>query len=331
MSFFKTKPTELRAVSTNHEEYAEKGRRLLRLAEEVGTRNGSRTSRLRDEESDFIHSYPSELDLQARQEIKLAVQAAEHFRIAGEHFWFESASAYALAAATAMEALKDPTKAAELFTEAAIVMEKVDSNFADEYYRRAISQHCDASQYNAGAMLEERMANNHARKKDFEASIEEYQRASKLYAAGDKHDSADRTKDRAAYFLGKVGRVQDAAFSYQRHATHQARQNTKKFNVPHVSLRAGVLLLSDCLRRSPELDYSEMRKMMEETYLLDCRFEESREHAFLVDLMQCVAHRDLDKFADALFSFDSLSEFDDLMLEALEGIKNAIVDRSNKS
>ena len=134
-------------------------------------------------------------------------------------------------------------------------------------------------------MLEERMASNHSKKKHVEASIEDYERASKLYTAANMHDSADRTRSRTAYLLGTVGRIRDAAYSYQSHAIGQTNQNIKKFNVPHSMLRAGALLLSDCLQRSPELDFSEIREMVEEIYSLDCRFEESREHAFLVDMM----------------------------------------------
>ena len=174
------------------------------------------------------------------------------------------------------------------------------------------------------------MALDHSKKNNFEASIEDYERASKLYTAAGMNDSADRTLDRTAYLLGKVGRVRDSAYSYQHHAICQANQNVKKFNIPRIMLRAGVLLLSDCLHQSPELDFSEIRQMMEEIYVLDCRFEESREHAFLVDMMQCIVRGDIDKFADCLFWFNSLAEFDDLMLDALEGIKNAVVERAEK-
>ena len=65
-------------------------------------------------------------------------------------------------------------------------------------------------------------------------------------------------------------------------------------------------------------------------YGLDCRFEDSREHAFLVDMMQCVVHGDLDKFAASLNEFNSLSKFDDILLEAWESIKNAVAEQSKK-
>eukprot|EP00578_Thalassiosira_sp_NH16_P007509 CAMPEP_0181112206 /NCGR_PEP_ID=MMETSP1071-20121207/19692_1 /TAXON_ID=35127 /ORGANISM="Thalassiosira sp., Strain NH16" /LENGTH=341 /DNA_ID=CAMNT_0023196165 /DNA_START=676 /DNA_END=1701 /DNA_ORIENTATION=- len=333
MPFTKTSRTHLRAVSLNHDEYALKAEKYLRQAEEVGARTSGRHARcigLEPQQNQCIMAYPSASELQTKHELKLTVQAAQGFRLAGEQYWFDSAKAYAKAAALWKESFKDPKKAAELYKEAAIVIEKIDSDFANEYYRKAISQHCDASQYKSAAILEERMANNHRRKKNFESSIQEYERASKLYTAANEFDSADRTLDQTAYFLGKVGRVRDSAYSYQSLAKEQqANQNMKKFEVPRTMLRVGLLLLCDCLQKSPKLDFFEIRQTMEEMYEVDCRFEESSEHAFFVDMVKCAAQGDLDKYVDCLHSFNLLSKFDDLMLDALEGIKTAVAERAN--
>lgn len=320
-------------MTTTPKEHAALARQQLSRAEAVGARTSGRAARpTRRGEGAPGREGAAGPKLghrsATRQEIKLTVMAAEHFRIAGEHF--DSGKAYSIAAALCAEDLQDPRRAAELFTEAAIVMEKLDSDFANEYYRKAISQHCDASQYNEAAILEERMANNHRGKKHFDASIKDYDRASKLYAAANAHDGADRARGSAAYLLGVVGRVRDSARCYQRQAKSQANQNMKKFNVPRVALRAGVLLLSHHLRESQELDFSEVREMAEEMYEIDCRFAESPEHDFLVDMMQCVARGDLDKFADSLFSASPVFGFDDLMLDALEVIKNAVARGASK-
>ena len=134
------------------------------------------------------------------------------------------------------------------------------------------------------------MGNNHSMKKHFEASIDDYERASKLYTAANMYDSADRTLDRTAYMLAKAGRIRDSAYyTYFSLAKCQAKQNLKKFNVPQTMIRAGLLLLSDCLEQQKlssesELDFLDVRDLLEEMYELDCRFEESREHKFLVEL-----------------------------------------------
>ena len=114
MPCVKANRTELRAVSTNHEDYAEKGEKYLKQAENVGARTSGRKARQQDNQC--IMTYPSASELQTKQEIKLTLQAAEHFRIAGEYKWFDGAKAYAIAAALYAEALRDPKKAAELFT-----------------------------------------------------------------------------------------------------------------------------------------------------------------------------------------------------------------------
>ena len=321
MPFVKSSGTILRAVSTTAadiEEYVQKGEQHLLKAREIAAKNTTGT-------------FASASELDTKQEIKLTIQAAQAFRISNKHY--DSAKAYGQAASLYAEAMKDPQQAAELYTESAIAMEKVDSEFANEYYRKAISQHCDASQYDKAAILEERMGNNHSKKKHFEASIDDYERASKLYTAANMYDSADRTLDRTAYMLAKSGRIRDSAYTYFSLAKCQAKQNLKKFNVPQTMIRAGLLLLSDCLEQqklSAELDFLDVRDLLQEMYELDCRFEESREHKFLVDIMHCIVNKDLDKFADCLFWYNSVCEFDEIVLDALEKIKNIIVKQANE-
>lgn len=179
-------------------------------------------------------------------------------------------------------------------------------------------------------MLQERMAHNHFQKKNIDSSIKEYERATKFYSAANKHDKAEQINGRIAYLLGSLGRVRESAFMYYRIAQDQANQNLKKFDVPQTILRAGILLLSDCLKQSQEQEFSDLRKMVEQIYDVDCRFEESREHAFLCDMMQCVIHGDQDRFADCLFWFGSVCEFDDLMLNALEDVRNGVTERAEK-
>ena len=162
MSTSFTKPShrsKLQAMpttTTNSEEYADKAEQYLRQAQEVGSRTSGRKSRCcisvgegsvcninsnvdvepSQQQNQCIMTYPSASELQTKHEIKLTLQAAEYFRIAGEQHWFDSAKTYGQAAALTAEAMKDPRLAAELYTEAAIVTEKVDTDFANEYYRK---------------------------------------------------------------------------------------------------------------------------------------------------------------------------------------------------
>ena len=139
-------------------------------------------------------------------------------------------------------------------------------------------------------------------------------------------DAADRTLERVAYMLANVGRISDAVYTYQQLAISYSKQN-KKFSVPAIMLRSSILLISECLG-GKELDFSEVRDMMEEMYEIDCRLEESREHKYVVDMIQCVVKGDLDKFADSLFWYNSIAEFDDITLLAFETIKDTITERS---
>lgn len=328
MPFVKSNKTHLKAVTINQQKCFETGRKLLLQAESIGSRTDGRKARCKNLDSDVPHSttYPTFFELQTKEEIKLTLQAAENFRIAGEHHWFESANAYAKAASISAEVQKNPSISAELFSEAAFIMEKIDSDFASVFTAKAISQHCDAAQYDKAARLEERMAGNHSRKSSYDAAIEGYKRAAKLYASAKMSDNADKMCHRAAYLLGKEGgRVRESSQLNLSLATGQANQSLKMFNIPSIQLCAAVLLLSDCLKESStEVDLSHVRKMIDDACGIDCRFDESREHAFINDMMQCVLSGDLDRFSDCMFYFNSVCNLDDLLLDALDVVKIAV-------
>ena len=337
MPFVKSNRTNLKAVTINQQKSAETARKLVLQAESIGTRTDGRKARCQNLDSDVpqqkcLSTYPTFFELKTKEEIKLTLQAAEHFRIAGEQHWFDSANAYAKAASISSEVQKNPSISAELFSEAAFIMEKIDSDFASAFTAKAISQHCDAAQYDKAAELEERMADNHSKKSSYEAAIDGYKRAAKLYASAKMSDSADEMCHRAAYLLGKGGRLTESAYLYLSLAIGQANQSLKMFNVPSILLRAAMLLLSDCLKESStEVDISSVRKLIYDACGIDCRFYESREHAFINDMMQCVLSGDLDRFADCVFYFNSVYELDDLLLDALDVVKNAVVADSVRS
>ena len=321
--------TDLKAVTSNQEEWVEKAKKYLQQADEVGTRTISRTARYSQHE--FLSSVPWKHNTE--HEIKYTILAAEAFRIGGEHYWHDCAKAYAHAASLYVDALQDPQNAANYYyyTEAGVVMEKVDTDFSNDYYRQAVTHHCDSSQYNEGAMLQERMANNYRKKEDFEAAIHEYKRATKLYNAANTKDSADRTLDHVAYLWGKTGHFRESADAYESLAMSQLDQNVKKLNAPETFLRAGLMLLCASVCTSVESDLKEVQQLFHRIYSADCRFEESREHIFLADIICCVSSGDLDMFSDCTYSFYKLfNGFDDLMLIALEGTKDVVTRRSEK-
>ena len=121
--------SDLRAVTTNPAEFSQKATALLKQAEHIGTRTEGRKARHNQNEVFTISP-----KFHTKQEVKLTILAAEAFRVCGEQHWFDSAKAYSRAATLSADALHHAASAAELFTEAGIVTEKVDTNFANEYY-----------------------------------------------------------------------------------------------------------------------------------------------------------------------------------------------------
>lgn len=107
----------LTAVSIDTNQWTENAKTYLKQAEEIGKRVEGRCVRQQHE-----------------QEVKYTLRAAEAFRICGGNHWYDGAKAYGRAATLCTEVLHDSKGAANLFIEAGVVMEKMDSNFANEYY-----------------------------------------------------------------------------------------------------------------------------------------------------------------------------------------------------
>lgn len=208
------KRTDLRAVSLDKQSCVEEARKCLSRAKNVA-------SRARSVGHVAVTDHPSPPEMEAC----LLVQAAQNFRIAGEEF--DSASAYASAAAVTAGAVKDPGRAADLYTEAALEMEKVDSEFANEYFRELFLRtnpltrgdvlnsllqlsSCRQERISADILHQERMANGHSRKNNYGTTIKYYSRTSKLYTA------ANMNEPHRLPLLGRVGRLKESASAYKR-------------------------------------------------------------------------------------------------------------------
>ena len=307
------KRTPLRAVSIDEREWKAKGAALLKQAENVSKRT-TKNDRQKNP-AELIITEARNLSLIS--EIELTIKAGEAFKIAG--LWYESAKAFARAAAL----IGDPRQAASYYLEAGIAAEKVNDSIANDYYSRSISMHCNVLEFKEAAMLLERMANNLFKADEFVASLEEFQRASKLYKAAGKLDDADRTLERAAYLQGRTGDLIESSNSYKTLAMSQTRRNTTVFNAPRYALRSIILL---CLEKS----FSEVQDLIDDFRKEDCRFEESREMEFIQDIMHSISFPDLDKFADCVYSFNAVCELDDLMLESLEVLMKTVVQKVEK-
>jgi tetratricopeptide (TPR) repeat protein len=314
------KRTTLRAISIDTKEWKAKGEQYLKQADNISKRKATHNDR--HEHIRFDSQQAHTLSLLA--EIRFTLLAADAFRIAGEQCWYDSARALSHAAALSGDAKHDSKMAASLFTEAGAMAEKLGFCFANDNYKQAVSQYCNVLDFKSAAMLLERMANNFLKKDDFSASLQEFQRASKLYSAAGEINDADRTLERAAYLLGRTGDLIESSNSYNGLAMSQARRNTTIFNVPRYALRSIILQLSS------KSDFSEVQDLIEEFCQEDCRVEESRELAFIYDVLQCISSSDLDKFADCVYAYNEIDELDDLMLESLEGLMKIVMQKEDK-
>ncbi len=323
--------TNFEAITINQNESIAKAKLYLKQATKVGARTTSRRARF--DQSMLLSIIPWELNV--KQEIKYTILAAESFKISGEHYWYDSAETYEHAGALFADVLHDPKSAAEYYEEAGKVIEKVDTDFATKYYRQAITRHCDASQYENGAVIQDRIANNLDKKKDFAAAIQEYHRAAKLYYAANIKHRAIQALGRAAYLLAAVGKFRESADAYETIARRQAEHSmvtSVKSGKAGSILRSGILLICDSLEKSENLGWRELKKFMQRIDSVHSEFNGSLEQQKMLDIFQSISDGDINKFVDSVYSLDdALCGFDDIVIDALDKIENIIIKRQKNS
>jgi tetratricopeptide (TPR) repeat protein len=221
----------------------------------------------------------------------------------------------------------DQSSKALIYSEAGMMAEKMDITFSTEYYRQAVPAHCDALEFKAAALLQVRMAKNYEKHDNLPASIEEFHKASRFFAAAGMVNEAEQALEKAAYLLGKTGYFVESSNTYKQLAMSQLDRNTTIFNAPRYALRSVILLFVDASSSSP-IDLSDVQNLIDEMCTKDCRFIESRELAFVNDILHATSCADLDHFADCVYSFYEIAELDDMMLELFEQMRENIV--SNK-
>lgn len=309
--------TTLRAVSIDSKECKARGETLLKRIKKCDSKHGRH-----DIHFDSKKSY----ELSLLSEARFAVLGGEAFRIAGEQCWYDSAKAYALAASLSA----DESHKALLYTEAGTIAEKMDIPFSTEYYRSAVSAHCDALEFKAAALLQVRMAENYAKHESLSTSIEEFEKASRFFSAAGMVNEAEQALRKVAYLLGKTGKFIESSTRYKSLAMSQLDRNTTLFNAPRYALRSAILLCVGASSSSP-LDLSSVQNLIDEMCMKDCRFSESSELAFVEDILFAISSTDLDQFADCVYSFNAIAELDDMMLEAFEQLREQIVPNNQAS
>ena len=289
------RPIPLRAVTIDTAKHNENGRDLFRKAELQGRHASSN------------HTTASNLlDLQGETDTN--IQAGEQFRLSSCQL--DAAKAYQKAALlVSSEKLNKQERAALLYTEAALCLDKLDSSLAVAPFSQAVSQYCQASKYENAAATEERIARIHETNSQWESSVKHYQRAAKLSLS---KKFSDNMSERAACLLEKNGEYLEASRLYRDLAFSCASRDLHRFDVPFHVLKSGILLLAQ------GGDTSQVRDLAQKT--CPC----SGELSFLNNLCDSVTRKDISAFADSLYSYNGMHELTAEILTALSKIKDLV-------
>ena len=260
------------------------------------------------------HNHRAASTLQLQGEMDAYIRAGEQFRMSSSQL--DAAKAYQAAALISSEKLKNPGKAALLYTEAALCLEKLDSSLAVAPLSSAVSQYCNSSEYDNAASTERRLATIHEMNTEWESSIEHYRRAAKLSLKG--NFSVDML-ERVALLLERKGHYLEASPVYRDLAFSCAAGELNRFEVPSYVLRGGILLLAH------GGDTLQVQELSREACAFDCRVGSSGELSFLNDLCDCVTSKDINAFADSLYSYNGMHELGSETLAALDKIKDLVL------
>lgn len=305
----------LRAVAIDEAKHHQNGRVLFLQAELQGSLPSLTRKHTSGQHTTLQqrtgHMTASNLELQG--EIDTYIRAAEQFRMSSSQL--DAAKAYEKAAFLSSEKLKKPDKAALLYTEAALCLEKLDSSLAVAPLSRSVSQYCNSSAYDKAALTEKRLGSMHEMNSEWESSIEHYRRAAKLSL---RDNFSDAMYEKAAFLLEKNEEYLEASLLYRDLAFSCASRELNRFEVPSYVLRSGILLLAQ------GGDTSHVQELSKEACAFDCRVGSSGELRFLNDLCNVLTRKDIDAFADSLYSYNGMHELGSETLTALGKIRDLV-------
>jgi len=106
--------------------------------------------------------------------------------------------------------------------------------------------------------------------------------------------------------------------------------NLLRMNIPRLFLRAGLCYIAQGGAIAKGLySHEVLRYKMKQWSTIDYSFEYSRERMFLDNMMDIILNADLNLFADHIFNFDNVAQFDSMMLKMLARARYDIEEELN--
>ncbi|KAJ0401906.1 hypothetical protein P43SY_003523 [Pythium insidiosum] len=248
--------------------------------------------------------------------------ASDFFEKAGNQYkiakkWQESADAYIKCAECQMR-LKENSRAAQFYQNAADALSKVNPTDSIEYFKHAISMLCDAGRFTNAAKLQKQIAEIYEGQDNMEEALENYQQAADYFNGENQQSSANNMLLKVAQLSAQLERYDGAREIYESIAKSSMESNLLKFNAKNHLLNAGI-----CALAAKDLVLIQMK--WQEYQEIDYTFADSREGKFLQAMMQAFEGFNADAFADAVYQFDTISKIEPWKITILLRVKESIM------
>ncbi|TYZ60433.1 hypothetical protein PybrP1_009383 [[Pythium] brassicae (nom. inval.)] len=248
--------------------------------------------------------------------------ASDLFERAGNQYkiskrWQEAADAYVKCADCQMR-LKESSRAAQFYQQAAEALAKVNPTDAVEHFRTAISMLCDAGRFSNAAKLQKQIAEIYESQDNKEEALENFRQAADYFDGENQASSANNMRLKVAQFSAQLERYDAALAIYESIARASMESNLLKFNAKNHLLNAGI-----CALATKDLVLVQMK--MSEFQEIDYTFGDSREGKFLHEMVQSFENFSADGFADAVYQFDTISKIEPWKISILLKVKESIL------
>ncbi|TMW60517.1 hypothetical protein Poli38472_000559 [Pythium oligandrum] len=248
--------------------------------------------------------------------------ASDLFEKAGNQYkigrkWQEAADAYVKCAECQMK-LKESSRAAQFYQNAADALSKVNPTDAVEYFKTAIAMLCDAGRFSNAAKLQKQIAEIYEGQDNKEEALENYRQAADYFSGENQQSSANNMLLKVAQFSAQLERFDAAMEIYESIAKSSMESNLLKFNAKNHLLNAGI-----CALATKDLVLVQMK--WQEYQEIDYTFADSREGKFLQAMVQAFEGFSSDAFADAVYQFDTISKIEPWKITILLHVKESIL------
>lgn len=245
---------------------------------------------------------------------ELYSKAANNFKVAKR--WQLAGEAFVKVAEMSLKT-NNQFEAAASYALAAEQIARVDQGAAIAQYRTAISLLSELGRFGTAAKHAEAVADMYEKDGNLNEAVVYFQQAANFFADENSHARAGKSLEKVALHSASLGEFDKAAKGFEKLGSDSMESNLLKFNAKKHFLHAGFCLLA-------KGDMVASRNAVQRYCDLDYTFKESAECKLLEAMAKAVEDVDADKFADVLYSYDSVRRLDPWETSVLIKVKNAI-------